>query len=449
MLYCGLDIGTTNTKAVVFDSKGALQASCSKAAGGVDWFHNFSAVMDLVTAKVGKGPKAVSISSQGGSFVFLDQDYKPISPFIIWTELAAAEYQHALGQLFGSVDYYRKTGWHPADWLAVCKIRQELEKNSELKLRYKYIATVPDFIHACLCCKFVTDITNAQITGLCDFQKAEYDEDILNWAGISCNNLAPVMKTMSIIADGIKTKWGDIILTTSSHDQYAAMEAAELEPDRDIMLATGTAWVFNITSRTPFFDETSFSIHPGRDIYNDKFGNIVTLGPIGKEFDELLNKHNIDHEKLSEIEAEFLNMRQYEEPIFSEKWQKYSVSSKESSKAIRDYMSYTASIVAFFSERLEVSSQSGRILMTGGAAKSRFWPQVIADMTGRDVELIDFMELTALGAARYCQKALGSGIKPGLYECVSKKVVSPSGDNLRQWFLNKQLPVIKEKLNRE
>ena len=52
----------------------------------------------------------------------------------------------------------------------------------------------------------------------------------------------------------------------------------------------------------------------------------------------------------------------------------------------------------------------GRLIMTGGAAKGRLWPQIIADALGVPVEIPAVKESTSLGAA------ICAGVGAGIYD---------------------------------
>ena len=62
----------------------------------------------------------------------------------------------------------------------------------------------------------------------------------------------------------------------------------------------------------------------------------------------------------------------------------------------------------------------GEIVLTGGAAKGRLWPQIVADVLGLTVRLPVVKESTALGAAIYA--GLGAGVYPNLEEAIGQLV---------------------------
>ncbi len=75
---------------------------------------------------------------------------------------------------------------------------------------------------------------------------------------------------------------------------------------------------------------------------------------------------------------------------------------------------------------------AGPVVFAGGAAKGRLWPQILADVLGREVAIPAVKEATALGCA--AAAAVGAGLFPGLAEAGkafarSERTLEPSGRN--------------------
>lgn len=460
MIFCGIDIGTTNTKAVLINNENQLIGSISlpiesdNSDPKIRWYEHFCKVFDYFSSKnlLVDGKTACSITSQGGSFVLLDKQFRPVSRSYSWMETADNAIADNLTQTFGKKQYYHTTGWEPGTWLMACKLK-ELSDKKRFPENTRYIATVPDFIFSNLTGTFVTDITNAQITGLCDFVNSRWDNKILNWAGIDLSFLPRIIDCQSVLFDSIQTPWGKISFTTSSHDQYAAMRAASLEKDTDMMIGTGTAWVLNTRTALPCFDDNHFMTHPGKDILESSFGNIITTGtvfkPIGREFDRLLKMHNLDHKKLSLMENDFDKIHAPENAVDIDYLGHSAAARCPASESIKRYMEGSASLAAFLLDQFLPASPR-KITMSGGAAASTVWPQLIADLCRTTVEAFDFPQFTAYGAALYAKSA---------YESKKTEMVFPAGtksrsyepvhaDQYRRWYLEHQRPMLREKINR-
>ena len=392
-LFCGIDFGTTNTKAVVLDQdlllldRITLPVKDFSATGReLIWYTHFKEIIRFFKSQgLLDGNKVVcSITSQGGTFVFLDENFKPIAEPVSWLENADQKTVNSINDILTSKEFYKLTGWEPHPWLAVFKIKEYLTDKKGLLQNLKYVSTIPEYIHAQLAGEFTTDITNAQITGMCDFKSGQWSSEILDWLGSSSESLPKISTHPEIIIEEADVSGVKISFATSSHDQYAAIQAAGLRFEKDILLGTGTAWVLDGVSDEPVYEANDFSVHPGRDVIKDRYGNILTLGPIGSEYDNLLSRMNIDLTQVSLADSD-----------------------NTKAQAIKSYMDQAANKVALGLEKLGFKDKINKIVMSGGAANSSYWPQAIATACGVVVETVICPEFTAYGAALLARAALG------------------------------------------
>ncbi len=73
--------------------------------------------------------------------------------------------------------------------------------------------------------------------------------------------------------------------------------------------------------------------------------------------------------------------------------------------------------------------------MTGGAARSSLWPQLIAEICDVEVEVLEFDELTAFGAANIAYKAVfGQDNSLQLPQSVVRKRYKPQIAEYRDWY---------------
>jgi sugar (pentulose or hexulose) kinase len=459
MIFCGIDIGTTNTKAVLIDSEGALIDRVSlddELSKTTNWYEHFCFIFDYFASRGHFTHRKVvcSITTQGGSFILLDEKFNPVSRAYSWTETADDGIAEDMASTFGAERYYRMTGWEPLSWLMTCKLKN-LVSRKQMPENMRYIATVSGFIHSKVAGEFITDITNAQITGLCDFQKSCWDEKILNWAGIDKSFLPKIADKLSILFEDVRTKWGKISFATSSHDQYAAMQAAGLVRDKQVMLGSGTAWVINVRTSSPVFD----NCHPGRDIFEGGFGGIITTGkPIGRGLDELLAGFNLTPKQLDGMEKNFNRNDFPTEAVSAD-----NIKETEPAKATQRYMETTGSLIAFLLENFNEKhsfilpakagirfEKGNTVIMSGQAAMSTFWPQVIADLCGLAVEAVNFPEFTAYGAALHAKSAFeGKWCDSNLLNIAGAKRYEPlCSDQYQQWHKRYQKPMYEKKLTK-
>jgi len=411
MIFCGVDIGTTSTKAVVLDRDGRVTDEVSFPAPGdlaeVYWYEHFGRVLDFFAARDRfQGEEiACSVTGQGGSFVLTDARYRPVGGASSWTALADDAVVRDLSATLGEVAYYHATGWPPHGWLAACKLKEKIARG-QLGTSVRGVATVPDFIYAQLTGKLSTDMTSAQITGLADFERSQWSRDIVSWVGVREERLPPITREVKVVAEDVRTKWGRVTLVTGSHDQYAAMEAAGLEIDKSVMLGTGTAWVINGRTSRPLLDDEQFLIHPGRDLHPDRYGFIVTLWQIGAGFDKLLANLGITQAALAQLEDVLEGEDVPPERVTVDLDAGVVSPAGDDRVSVRRYMEWAGAVVAQALDGCGLRQKLARIIITGGAMKSRFWPQVIADICDLAVEAVDHPYFTAYGAALHAREAL-------------------------------------------
>ena len=119
MKFCGIDIGTTNTKAVLIDADGGLIDRASIAAQPlpvgietVGWYEYFCDVFDYFASKGHFADSKVicSITTQSGSFILLDEKLNPVSRVYSWIENADDDTTQDMINALDTERYYHITG---------------------------------------------------------------------------------------------------------------------------------------------------------------------------------------------------------------------------------------------------------------------------------------------------------------------------------------------------
>ena len=115
MIFCGIDIGTTNTKAVLIDSDGQLidraNINVERSDAGVEtayWYEHFCDIFDYFSSKGHFADSTVmcSLTTQGGSFILLDQKFNPVSRTYSWTENADENTVEDMINVLGNEQFY-------------------------------------------------------------------------------------------------------------------------------------------------------------------------------------------------------------------------------------------------------------------------------------------------------------------------------------------------------
>ena len=152
-------------------------------------------------------PQAVCFSNTTGSLVYLDEDFQPLGPVLTYADLRSASESRALIDAFGHAYFeVNATPMHASYWLP----KLIWLKNQGLDLtQCQYFCTLKDLLLYQITGRFVTDYSNAAATGMYNAATGDWDERLVNIAGIRINQLPEIHPTYHIL-DADRTK-GDIL----------------------------------------------------------------------------------------------------------------------------------------------------------------------------------------------------------------------------------------------
>jgi sugar (pentulose or hexulose) kinase len=457
---CGIDIGTTNIKGAVYSSQGRMISKYSSSYDSYTpeeghheqdpdhWFSGVIAVLEKLIADddIKNNLKAISLSTQGGTIVPVDKDFKPLNRAITWLdrrgENILKESPHFQEK---NIEFYKKTGWRldsgisflPAVWLKA-KRKEIFDKTYKLLF-------VNDYVLKKLCGSNVQDPSNASLTLFYNVKEGRWDPELFKLAGFSEDSFSEVKDSGAVIGYldkkilkemGINT---EIMLINGGHDQYCAGIGAGIFDEEEILIATGTAWViFKMLDDCLFDTERFFSI--GRNIIKDKFGFIYTIPTAGASLNWLARKiMNLEDErqlfeiidKDHKIIAGIRNDIIYHPYLTGNFGPDFDINKRADFSAIginhdfRDIIKAIMEGVGFQLRKiLDVMKESGievnNIKMSGGGARSKIWQKIIADITGLKILIPQDLQedLAVKGAAIIA--GWGSGIFGSLKEGFNK-----------------------------
>jgi hypothetical protein len=188
------------------------------------------------------------------------------------------------------------------------------------------------------------------------------------------------------------------------------------------MLGTGTAWVLNGKSAQLFYDE-SLMTHPGRDILPGSYGYIIGLGTLGEKFGAMCRKFSITRDDLNEIYGRIVTLT---DNGFDAEWNALNLSEIASKiNIVKHHLDKSAACVAATVAKLQKHNVINKITITGGAANIGYLPSVIAKLCGMPVEVIEFPEFAAYGAALLAMTAATGRAIVHKHKCVDSIVYEP------------------------
>ena len=221
-LMIGVDIGTTSTKAVLFNKKGetlyrhGVEYPLHTPAPGTaeqdpeEIFHAVIGCIKEVTSHTNENIRFVSFSSAMHSLILVDKNDQPLTPSITWADNRSADWAEKIKSDYNGMEIYRRTGTpiHPMSPLVKLAWLQHDHPNLFSKAA-KFIS-IKEFVFHRLFGKYVVDYSIASATGMFNLENLAWDEEALKVAGVTKDQLSlPVSTTESLV--GLKAEYTDML----------------------------------------------------------------------------------------------------------------------------------------------------------------------------------------------------------------------------------------------
>ncbi len=206
----GVDIGTTSTKAVLFEESGKVVTKADEeyplytptsSVAEQDPDRIFRAVIQTlkrVMMQSAARPEQVlfvSFSSAMHSVIVVDAEGKPLTRCITWGDNRSAAWAERLKRDMNGHEIYLRTGTpvHPMSPLS--KLLWLRHDHQELFQKAGKFVSIKEYVFAKLFDEYVVDYSIASATGLMNLQKLDWDEEALDVAGVSRNQLSRLVPT--------------------------------------------------------------------------------------------------------------------------------------------------------------------------------------------------------------------------------------------------------------
>lgn len=446
----GVDIGTTGTKTVAFDEEGNMLSSAYQGYEVVseqaDWAEQdaddwWRAVVRTVREAVAtlpdkNGVVALALSSQGGSLVMADKSGQPLGRAVSWLDHRPGDKELDALCAGKETDYhYLRTGWPLKNCfnLAQCKWMQN--NRADLFKRTDKFLSTSDYLNLKLAGRAVTDFTSAGITNMEDLRTKTWDEAVFGDLEIGRHQLGELNAPGTPIGTLTKEAADElglpetVLVVNGGMDQYCGALGAGVVEDGDLMLATGTAWVLLGAYPQLVFDQESY-FAPCPHILPEKYGIMATVptGGIAMEWFRKTFSDSGAAERESFAHIDEAAARRPEGgggllfyPHFSGStcptWSSESRAaflginlSHERADFARAVMEgVTFELSGIIAAMRRSGGKTRQIRMIGGAAKSKLWRGIVADITGLPVVRSQISDAACAGAA------MAAGVGAGVY----------------------------------
>jgi len=442
----GVDIGTTNTKAIAFALDGAILSSgnityaplaaVESGAHELDPEILFSAVMETLKRVVSQAGSTnlagIAFSSAMHSFIAVNKAGRPLTNVITWADLRSSRQAAALKGTNEGKEIYHRTGTpiHPMSPLSKLSWMRETQP-ALFQSAHKFIG-IKEYIFFKLLGDYYIDHSIASATGLFDIYDITWNAAALQAAGITADRLSTPVSPLTILK-GIDPSYArelgidpNTALIPGGSDGCLAQVGSGALQSGDVSLTIGTSGAVRMMGHQPQLD-------PQARIFNYLLteGWYVSGGPINnggmllKWYAEQFLGRSFQHSEdfdwfvhqaaLAPAGAEGLIFLPYIQGERAPVWDASAKGLFFGIQARHTQAHFMRAIVEGINCALYQVAQSleetigpvQHIYASGGFTKSPHWLQWLTDLFGKPITVSSTGDASATGAAILGWKALG------------------------------------------
>ncbi len=444
-LVAAIDVGTTGTHTIIFNTAGKMAASAYKEypsimpqIGYVEQDANqwWLAVVETLRS-VCKDPAvekqdiiAITVTNQRETIVPVDRAGQPLHNAIVWQDRRTVKQCQAINRAVGQEDIYKTTGLIIDPYFSASKLMWLKDNKPKIFDSTHKFLLVHDFIVNKLTGEFVTDHSNASRTML-------FDINDLCWSDLLCDELgipqyklprsvpsATVIGTLTSKAAAHIGVNRDIPVIAGGGDQQCAALGLGVVSEGLVSANTGTGTFILAHMKKPRLDQKmrvlcSLSVIPGETVLE---ASIFTTGAVYRWFRDNFAHFEKEHARMMGFDVYELLNKEVESaqpgahglfmvPHFAgagaPHWQpqaKGMLYGLTLAHSRPDVLRAIIEGICFeVKTSLDVFSDLGidisELRIAGGATRAEIWNQLQADIYGLPVAKTEHEETTALGAA--------------------------------------------------
>ncbi len=437
--YLGIDLGTSSVKCMAVSSEGAILALASAAYPSysphpgyteqhpTDWI---KAVCSAVRQCTAHGPsvevRAIGFSGHMTSLVFLDREQKPIMPCMTIADTRCkAQAEYLLSHWRSSFEM--RCGNQPLACFGVPRILWLKDNHPDLYQSVDQFVFAKDFVRGFLTGKWHTDPTDAGNSLLYDWNKETWDDELIAVLGINREMFPDVVPSTSIsgtLTPEAAQEMGlpaGIPIVTGAADMACSQLGTGAFHEGRLVATIGTSGQVCINSPTIHPEGVGkITFHPGASsgtMY--AMASIFTGGLAANWTYQLLfdkpTMKNDDFVQLASLNDEIAALPPGSDGVSFLPFLTGSGSPRFDPNERAAFVGLSAGVtkaqylraamegVAYnIRENVEVFKAMGlpirSVCLGGGGTKLPVWRQIIADVLGCDVSLLDCADASTLGA---------------------------------------------------
>ena len=430
MLYIGIDLGTSSTKALLVDEEGKIIKSASSSypiiypkdgwteQDPLDWVKALKEVLKELIKNHEDEINGISFGGQMHGLVILDKDDNVIRPCILWNDSRTEEETKYLNEVIGKDVLSNCTGNIAFAGFTLPKIlwlknheKDNFDRINKIMLPKDYLAYILSGVHA-------TDYSDASGMLLLDVKNKCYSKKMCDIAGIDISLLPKLYESYECIGklkEEYKREFNlkkDVNIIIGASDNASAAVGTGTVGENKCNISLGTSGTIFITSNEFSVDKNN-SLHSfcHADSKYHLMGCILSAASCnGWWLNKILNRNDFDFHN-EEMSKEKIDTGVYFLPYLSgERSPHNDVHARGAFIGLTHQTtepmmgrSVLEGVAFALRDCLEVAKLSGINInstkLCGGGTRTKLWVSIIANVLNVPVEMPMVEEGPSYGAA--------------------------------------------------
>ncbi|HGN0129005.1 TPA: xylulokinase [Proteus mirabilis] len=436
-MYLGLDLGTSSVKAIIMNEQGDVVAShsipltlsrphpqWSEQDPQVWWQATDEAIKQLSRTQPMEQIQAIGLSGQMHGAVLLDAQQNILRPAILWNDGRSVKQCLRLAKQYPQ--FKEITGNLVMPGFTAPKLQWVAENEAEIFCQIAHVLLPKDFLRWKMSGNFASDMSDAAGTLWLDMQKRDWSDELLAATGLSRCQMPTLFEGNQItgyLLPEIAKKWQmkQVPIIAGGGDNAAGAIGVGVYQPGQGMLSLGTSGVYFVVSEK-FLQNSDNAVHSfchalpqtwhlmsvilSAASCLDWVCQLTGISDVGAMFKEIEQHAHSDSSLL------FLPYLSGERTPYNNADAKgvfwgltHQHQRADLCRAVLEGVSFA------LRQGIEVADKAGQhadnITLIGGGARSEYWRQLLADITGKTLDYRQGGDVgPALGAARLAQLAI-------------------------------------------
>ncbi|MGL5042168.1 MAG: xylulokinase [Culicoidibacterales bacterium] len=481
MAYIGIDLGTSAVKIIATTATGLILGEKVKTyqtfnpqkgfseQNPADWLSATITGLQEIIPTLETRIKGISFSGQMHGLVLLDKDDNILQNAILWNDARTEKQCRFLKETIGPHKIGKWTANQALTGFTAPKILWVKENQPEIFAQIAKIMLPKDYLIYKLSGQFATDVSDASGTLYFDVAARKWSDPMLKLLKIRPNQLPTVYESYQKVGTllpevkaiiGVQT---EIPIIAGGGDQAVSAIGTGAITAGICSLALGTSGVVYSATTKGTTDKT-YQLHSfcAANGGNHLMGVMLAAGDSLKWwYEKILEKKDystIDEElSLGRGSVFFLPYLSGERTPLNDSLARGLFIGMSTSTTTADMTLAVLEGISFaLKDSFELMRQSGapinKIRITGGGAKNIIWVQLLANILGQEIELLEVEQGPAFGAAILAM--VGTGAYLDVEEATNKLVkikaiIKPNGALIEEYQqkyqkFNQIYPRVKE-----